>query len=63
MVLKLLFFKKLRKIAQRLGAPPPDPRQIQHISQFRHFHILTVGLSPPSRERVPSYVPTPGQGF
>ena len=70
------FFQKLRKIAQRLGAPPPDPyslrrlgtqpsdpRQIQHVSQFRYFRILTIGLSPPPRERVPSYVPTPDQGF
>ena len=47
MVLKQLFFKKLQKIAQRLGASPPDPYslrrlgaqppdsgQIQHVSQF-----------------------------
>ena len=63
MVLKQLFFKKLQKIAQRLGAQPPHPRQIQHVSQFRHFCILTIGLSSPLRERVPSYVPTPDQGF
>ena len=63
MVLKLLFSKNLRKIAQRLGALSPDPRQIQHDSQFRHFHILTIGLSPPPREQVSRYVPTPGQGF
>ena len=47
MVLKQLFFFKLQKIAQRLGATPPIHRQIQYVSQFRHFHILTVGLSPP----------------
>ena len=51
------FSKKLRKIAQRLGAPHPDPRQqyvwitvhffTQHVSLFRRFHILTIGLSPP----------------
>ena len=44
MALKELFFKKLLKIAPRLGASPPGPRQIQHVSQFRH---LTFVLSPP----------------
>ena len=35
---------------------------LKHVSQFRHFRILTIGLSP-LLERVPSYVPTPGHGF
>ena len=34
-----------------------------HVSQFRRFRILTIGLGPPPRERVPTYVPTPGHGF
>ena len=57
------FFKKLRKIAQRLGVSHPDPHSLpidpglwylwisvhfftQHVSQFRHFHILTISLNP-----------------
>ena len=82
---KTAFFKELRKIAQRLGAsppdphslrrletPPPDPRQwyvwiavhyfTQHVSQFRHFHILIVGLNP-HLWTSSSYVPRPGHGF
>ena len=57
MALKQLFFQKIRKIAQRLGAPPPDPRQqcvwitvhffTQHVFQYKYFHILTIYLSPP----------------
>ena len=35
---------------------------LKHVSQFRHFRILTIGLSP-LLERVPSYVPSPGHGF
>ena len=56
MLLKQLFFQK---IAQRLGASPPrSPLMIrlncshfftQHGSQFSHFHILTIDLSPPPR--------------
>ena len=43
---------------QRLGASPPDLRLwyvwitvhllTQHVSQFTHFHISTIGSSPPS---------------
>ena len=71
--IKIAFFsKKLRNIAQRLGASPPDPRLwyvwitihffTRHVSQFKHVPILTIGLSP-LLERVPSYVPTPGRGL
>ena len=35
---------------------------LKHVAQFRHFHILAVGLSPPL-ERVPIYVPTSGHGL
>ena len=48
---------------RRLGAQPPDPRQwyisntvhffTQHVFQFRHFYILTIGLSPPSLNEIP----------
>ena len=66
--IKIAFFsKKLRKIAQPLGASPPDPiasggsaprppsvirlnysalLHSTHVSQFRHFRVLTIGLSP-----------------
>ena len=50
------FSKKLQKIAQRLGALPPNPRLwyfelqytslLKHVSQFRHGRFLTIGLSP-----------------
>ena len=33
-----------------------------HVSQFRHFCISTIGLSP-LLKRVLSYIPTPGHGF
>ena len=33
-----------------------------HVSQFKHFPILTIILSL-LLEQVPSYVPTPGHGF
>ena len=35
---------------------------LKHVSQFRHFRILTSGLGP-LLERVPRYVSTPGYGF
>ena len=54
--MKTAFFFKLRKIAQRLRASPSDPVCdmfelqytffTQHVSQFRHFHILTIGFKP-----------------
>ena len=66
------FSKKIRKTAQRLGASPPDPAsntfELQYtfyairVSQFRHFRILAIGLSP-LLEGVPSYVPTLDHGF
>ena len=85
MALKQLLFQKITKIAQRLGASPPDPIAsgsgrncpqtpanntfelqytffTRHVSQFWHFHILTIGLSP-LLKRVPGCVPTPGHGF
>ena len=66
MVLKQVFFSKNYK--NRPQTPVNNTFELhfftQHVSQFRHFHILTIGLSSPPRERVPSYVPTPpGQGF
>ena len=35
---------------------------LKHVSQFRHFCFLIIGLNP-LLERVFSYVPTPGHGF
>ena len=35
---------------------------LEHVSHFKHFRILTIGLSL-LLHRVPSYVPTPGHGF
>ena len=35
---------------------------LKHVSQFRHFRILSFGLSP-LLERIPRYVPTPGRDF
>ena len=35
---------------------------LKHVYQFKHFRILTIGLST-LLERVPSYVPTPWHGF
>ena len=64
--IKVAFFsKKLQKIAQ---PPVCDTFKLQntsllkHVSQFRHFRILIIVLSP-LLERVRSYVPTPGYGF
>ena len=53
--IKIAFFlKKLQKIAQRLGASPPDPlfdtfellKYTIRVSQLRYFHFLTIILSP-----------------
>ena len=58
----------LRQLRLRPQTPVCDTFKLQytfllkHVSQFRHFCILTIGLSP-LLERVPSYVPTPGHGF
>ena len=72
--IKIAFFsKKLQKIVQRLGgfaSRPPSVIRLNYSThlysnsspQFRHFLILTIGLSP-LFERVPSYVPTPGHRF
>ena len=35
---------------------------LKHLFQFRHCHILTIGLSP-LFDQVPSYASTPGHGF
>ena len=35
---------------------------LKHVSQFRDFRVLTIGLSP-LFDLVSSCVPTPGQGF
>ena len=35
---------------------------LKHISQFRHFCILTIGLRP-LLEQVPSYMSIAGHGF
>ena len=71
--IKIAFFsKKLQKIAQWLGLRSQtsvcDTFELQYTSlrkrvpHFRHFHILTIGLSS-FLERVPSYVQTPSLGF
>ena len=73
MVLKQLFFQKnYEKSPSGCGLRPQTPvcdtfelqytLLLKHVSQFRHFRILTIGLSP-LLERVLSYVPTPGHGF
>ena len=59
--IKIAFFQKITQ------TPVCDTFELQHTSllkhvfQFRHFRILTFGLSP-FLERVPSCVPT-GHGF
>ena len=42
MVLKQLFFKKLWKIAQRLGAEPPDPLN----DMFELWYTFLLNTSP-----------------
>ena len=55
MIIKIAFFQKLRKIAQRTGGSAPqtlfcDTFELQytsllkHVSQFKHFRNLTIGL-------------------
>ena len=55
--IKIAFTKKLQNISQQLGASPPDSQSLQRlgapppypclsfVSQFGHFHILTISLN------------------
>ena len=57
---------------RRLGTPLSDPVcntfdlqytfLLKHVSQFKHFRIFAIGLSP-LLEQVPTYVPAPVHGF
>ena len=74
MVLKQLFFHKITKNRPAAGGFARrsllafDGFELQytsllnHVSQFRHFRSLSLGLSP-LLERVLSYLRTPGHGI
>ena len=71
--------KNLRKIAQRLGASPADPYSLRRLPSMirlnystllyttrlpiQTFSYFNYWFKPSPLERVPNYVPTPGQGF
>ena len=71
--IKIAFFpRNYKKLPSGWGLRPQTPicgtfelqftSLVKHVSQFWHFCILIIGLSP-LLERVPIYVPTPGHGF
>ena len=71
--IKIAFFSKnYEKSPNGLGLRPQTPvcdtfdlqytSLLKHVSQFTHFRILSIGLSP-FLEGVPSYESTPGHGF